>query len=80
MIWLVSWRSWIHKKCSKYGIRVAGLGGTSEDAVLTWTDPKYKMMNMKELVSKVEAYNKNAAQDERLYGLHLDVGPYAESK
>lgn len=68
------------KKCSKYGIRVSALGGSSEDAVVTWLDPKYNMIHMKNLVNKVAAYNANAAADERLYGVHLDVEPFTESQ
>lgn len=68
------------KKCSQHGIRVAALGGSSEDAVVTWLDPQYEMIHMKNLVSKVEAYNANAAEDEKFYGVHLDVEPFTESQ
>lgn len=68
------------KKCNKYGIRVAALGGSSLDEVVTWLDPQYKMVHMKNLISKVEAYNANCAEDEKFYGVHLDVEPFTESK
>ena len=63
------------KKCSNYGIRVAALGGSSGDEVLVWLDPQYNMVHMKNLVNKVEAYNANCEEDEKLYGAHFDVEP-----
>ncbi len=68
------------KKCSKYGIRVAALVGSSGDEVLGWLEPQYNMVRMKNLVNKVEAYNANCEEDEKLYGVHFDVEPFTESK
>ncbi len=68
------------KKCSKLGIRVAALGGSSGNAVLGWLDPKYNMVHMKQMVQKVEAYNADCQPDEKFYAVHFDVEPYTESK
>lgn len=64
------------RDCWKRGIRVAalcGMGGPGTDA---WLDSRNQYQPVRELIDGVREYNRSAAEEERFYGVHLDIEPH----
>ena len=58
-------------KCSKLGIRVAALGGATN-----WVVESDMGMGLYNFMDRVNEYQANANDDEKFYGIHLDVEPH----
>ena len=58
-------------KCTKLGLRVAALGGSTN-----WVQESDKGMGLYNFMDKVNEYQTHAKEDEKLYGVHLDVEPH----
>ena len=61
------------KKCNKYGIRVAALLANGGDSAVNWMKGNYG--ETMRYIAMVESMNSRAKEDEKIYGIHIDIEP-----